>query len=141
MPFQLNLQQTARARPVFVQPFQMGVREISDTQHLLRELAELVFAVPMAMMRAPLTLPLAHLAILISIISQPKGDGVAKVDQAAMVDFLPVVERVDEVDRVLPASAHYSPEGVAAAAQVEKAARGELGEWVGPVRTAAKAAL
>lgn len=141
MSLQLNLQQTARARPVFVQTFQMAVREISDTQHLLRVLAELVFAAPMAIMRAPLTLPLAPLATVTSITSQPKADGVARVDQAVLVDFLPVVEGVDQVVRVLPAPAQYSREEVAGEAQVEKAA-GEVQEaWVGPVRTAAKAAL
>ena len=31
----------------------------------------------------------------------------ARVDQAAMVDFLPAVERVDQVDRVILASARY----------------------------------
>jgi len=62
------------------------------------------------------------------------------VDQAVMVDFLPVVERVGEVDRVILVPARYSREGVAGAAQVEKAAGGALAVWVGPVRMAAKAA-
>src|SRR5215216_3485198 len=119
----------------------MAVRERPDSRHLVRELAELVFAVPMAMMEGLLTLPLPPLATLISITSQPKADGAARVDQEAMVDFLPVVERVDQVDRVILAPARYSREGVAGVAQVEKVARGVQGVWAGPVRTAAKAAL
>ena len=117
----------------------MAVREIPYIAHPLRELAELVFAVPMAIMAGPLTLPLPPLATLTSITSQPKADGAARVVQAAMVDFLPVVERVDEVDRVILAPAQPSREGVAEAARVEKAARGVLAVWVGPVLTAAKA--
>ena len=141
VPFQLNLLQRVKALPVFAQTFRMGVREIPDSQRLLREMAELVFAVPMAMMEAPLTLPLPPLATLISITSQPKADGAARVDQAAMVDFPPVVERVDQVDRVIVASVRYNREGVAGAAKVEKAATGEWAALVGLVRTAAKAAL
>ena len=118
----------------------MAVREIPDTQHLLRELAELVFVVPMAKMVGLSTLPLPPLAILTSTISQPEAEGAARVVKAAMVDFLPAVERVDQVDRVILAPARYSREGVAGAAQVEKAARGVLAVWVGPVRMAAKAA-
>ena len=60
----------------------------------------------------------------------PGGDG----------GFLPVVERVGEVDRVILVPARYSREGVAGAAQVEKAAGGALAVWVGPVRMEAKAA-
>jgi hypothetical protein len=52
---------------------------------------------------------------------------VARVDQAAMVDFLPVVERVDQVDRVILAPARYSRDGVAGEAQVEKVARAVRG--------------
>jgi hypothetical protein len=137
----LNLQQRVKALPVFAQTFRMGVREIPDSQRLLRELAELVFAVSMAIMEGPLTLSLAPLTTLTSITSQPKADGVARVDQAAMVDFLLVVERVDQVDRVIVVPARYSREGVAGAAKVEQAATGEWAAKVGLVRTAAKAAL
>jgi hypothetical protein len=58
-----------------------------------------------------------------------------------MVGFLPAVERVDQVDRVIVAPARYSREGVAGAAKVEKVATGEWAARVDPVRTAAKAAL
>jgi len=51
--FQLNLKQTVRALRVFVQVFQMAVRETPDIPHLLRELAELAFAVSMARMEVP----------------------------------------------------------------------------------------
>ena len=118
----------------------MAVLETPDTTHLLRELAELVFAVSMAMMGAPLTLPLPPLPTLISITFQPKADGAARVDQAAMEDFLPAVARVDQVDRVLLATARYSREGVAGAAQGEGAVKGVLAVTVGLVPTAAKAA-
>ena len=118
----------------------MAVRETGDTTLLLRELAELVFAVSMAMMRAPLTLPLAPLPTLISITSQRKADVVARVEQAAMEDFLPAVARVDQVDRVILAPARYSQEKVAGAAPGEEAAREVLAVRAGPVRTAAKAA-
>ena len=130
-----------KALPVFAQASRMAVRERPDSRHLVLELAELVFVVPMAMMEGPLTLPLPPLATLTSITSQPKADGAARVAQAVMVDFLLVVERVDQVGRVIVATARYSLEGVAGAATVEKAARGLLGVMVGPVRTAAKAAL
>ena len=128
------------ALPVFAQASRMAVRERPDSRHLVPELAELVFAVPMAMMEGPLTLPLPPLATVIFITSQPEADGAARVAKAAMVDFPRVVDRVDQVDRVTLAPARYSREGVAGEAQGEKAARGVLAVWVGPVRTAAEAA-
>ena len=119
----------------------MAVQEIPDTTHRLRELAELVFGVSTAIMAGRLTLPLPPLATLTSIISQPKVDGAARVDEAAMAEFLPVVERVEKVDPVLLAPARNSRQGAAGAARADKAAGEGEAEMVGLVLTAARAAL
>jgi hypothetical protein len=139
-PFQLNLQQTTKAIRVSVQTFQMGARAITDFQHRPRELAEQVFVVLMALMEAPSTLPLPPQATLTSITSPPKVDGVAKVDQVAMVDFLPAAEGADLVGLVILAPASFSRAGVAGVVQADRAAKAALVVRAGLVRTVAKAA-